>query len=287
MRLHEHEAKKLLKERGLSVPAGWLARTPEEARIAAEDIGLPVMIKSQVLVGGRGKAGGVSKASTLDGVEKVAEELLSRKIKDHHPEGVLVEKTLDIERELYCGITIDRAAGRARIMLSSRGGVDIEEAAEGDPDAIGRLSANPLSGPRPFEILELLKGIGLTGRLLLALREVVMDAFKVFARFGALTVEINPLVITSNGEVTCADAVVELDDAALFRFPELAALRMNRMDDRRKRLCRKGATFVPMGRQCRPDLQRRRSGAGLHGFDRELRRTVSGQLSGNRGRDNG
>ncbi len=247
MRLYEHEAKTLLSGQGLAVPPGGPARTPEQALLVAREIGLPVVVKSQVLVGGRGKAGGIRTAHSLDDVQRTAGELLSREIKGCSPQGVLVERELAIERELYCGITIDRTRGRPQILFSSQGGVDIEHVAARDPTAIRRLNPDPLSRPCSFEILELVKGLGPTGRLMLKVRDAVLGAYRVFEHFGALTVEINPLVVTREGDVVCADAVVELDDAALFRFPELAARNMDRMNERQQRLHRKGATFVPVG----------------------------------------
>ena len=246
MRLHEFEAEEIFSKYGVNVPQGGLAKTTQEALQIATDIGIPVVLKSQVLVGGRGKAGGVKIIDNLNEVERAADEILKSEIKGYKPEGVLVLKKIKIKKEIYLGITIERTSGIPIIMLCSEGGVDIEEVVHRNPEKIFKLSVSTLQNLYPFQIINLVKKIGLTGKALIGVVNTVFKLYQVFKEYDGLIAEINPLVITENHEIFCVDAVLEVDDSALFRHPELNKRKLNNMSERDKRLMEKGATFVKL-----------------------------------------
>ena len=246
MRLHEYEAREIFSKYGINIQSGGLAKTPQEALQIATDIGVPVVLKSQVLVGGRGKAGGIKIIDNLNEVERAANEILKSEIKGYKPEGVLVLKKIEIKKEIYLGITIERTSGIPIIMLCSEGGVDIEEVAHRNPEKIFKLSVDPLQNLYSFQIINLVKKIGLTGKTLIGVVNAVFKLYQVFKEYDGLIAEINPLVITENHEIFCVDAVLEVDDSALFRHPELNKRKLNNMSERDKRLMEKGATFVKL-----------------------------------------
>ena len=246
MRLHEYEAREIFSKYGINIQSGGLAKTPQEALQIATDIGVPVVLKSQVLVGGRGKAGGIKIIDNLNEVERAADEILKSEIKGYKPEGVLVLKKIEIKKEIYLGITIERTSGIPIIMLCSEGGVDIEEVAHRNPEKIFKLSVDPLQNLYSFQIINLVKKIGLTGKTLIGVVNAVFKLYQVFKEYDGLIAEINPLVITENHEIFCVDAVLEVDDSALFRHPELNKRKLNNMSERDKRLMEKGATFVKL-----------------------------------------
>jgi len=162
MRLHEYEAEEIFLKYGINIPQGGLAKTPEEAKQIAADIGVPVVLKSQVLVGGRGKAGGIKIADDLNDVERIADEILKSEIKGYKPEGVLVLKKVEIKKEIYLGVTIDGTSGIPVIMLCSEGGIKIEEVAHRNPEKISKLPVNPLQNLYPYQVINVVKKIGLT-----------------------------------------------------------------------------------------------------------------------------
>jgi succinyl-CoA synthetase beta subunit len=246
MRLHEYEAREIFSKYGINIQSGGLAKTPQEALQIATDIGVPVVLKSQVLVGGRGKAGGIKIIDNLNEVERAADEILKSEIKGYKPEGVLVLKKIEIKKEIYLGITIERTSGIPIIMLCSEGGVDIEEVAHRNPEKIFKLSVDPLQNLYSFQIINMVKKIGLTGKTLIGVVNAVFKLYQVFKEYDGLIAEINPLVITENHEIFCVDAVLEVDDSALFRHPELNKRKLNNMSERDKRLMEKGATFVKL-----------------------------------------
>ena len=246
MRLHEYEAEEIFLKYGINIPQGGLAKTPEEAKQIAADIGVPVVLKSQVLVGGRGKAGGVKIVDDLNVVERVADEILKLKIKGYKAEGVLVLKKVEIKKEIYLGVTIDGTSGIPVIMLCSEGGVEIEEVAHRNPEKISKLPVNPLQNLYPYQVINVVKKIGLTGKALMEIVNIVTKFYQVFKEYDSLIAEINPLVITEDNEICCVDAVLQVDDSALFRHPELNKRKLSSMNERDKRLLRKGATFVKL-----------------------------------------
>lgn len=244
MRLHEYEAEEIFSKYGINIPQGGLAKTPQKAKQIAESIGVPVVLKSQVLVGGRGKAGGVKIVDSLDEVDIVADKMLKTEIKGYKPEGLLVLKKVDINKEIYLGITIDRTLGIPIIMVSSEGGINIEEVSRKGPEKIFKLPVNPLQNLYPYQVINAVKKIGLTGEPLVETVNIIAKLYKIFREYDGLIAEINPLVLTEEKKVLCVDAVLEIDDSALFRHPELNKRRLDTMSGRDKRLMKKGATFV-------------------------------------------
>lgn len=218
MRLHEFEGKELFREAGIQVPRGAVAHGPEEAVRIAAQLGGEVVVKAQVLAGGRGHAGGICLAASPQEAGQRAASLLQGRIRGCRPEGVLVEERLEIVRELYLGIAVDGAAGRPAAVLSAAGGVDIEQVAATRPEAVFRAHLDPCKGLDERLARELAAGLGTEGAA-----QVLCRLWQVFAGGEALIVEINPLAVLPDGRLVAADAVVELDDAALFRQPRWQA----------------------------------------------------------------
>lgn len=246
MRLHEHEAREIFFKYGIAIQQGKLAKTPKEAQNIAINLGKSVVIKSQVLVGGRGKAGGVKIIDDLDVVERIADEVLNTEIKGYKPEEVLVLEKIEIKKEIYLGITIDGTSGIPIIMISSEGGIEIEEAAHRNPEKISKLPVDSLQSLYPYQVINAVKKIGLTGKILLEIADIVTKLYQVFKEYDGLIAEINPLAITEDNEICCVDAVLQVDDSALFRHPELNKRKLSSMKERDKRLFGKGATFVKL-----------------------------------------
>jgi len=219
VKLLEYQAKEVLQSFGLEIPPGRVARTPEEAAAAAREIG-PVAVKAQVPVGGRGKAGGIKLAQTPEDAAVAAGQIIGMEIKGFRVPLVYCEGALDIKQEIYLGFTVDRDARANILMLSARGGMDIEAVAEETPDAISRLYPNPWRGPLDFEIRRLVFAAGL-GDLVGPLTKVVRLLYRAIPERDALTAEINPLVVTGDGRVVAGDAKLETDENAAFRHKEL------------------------------------------------------------------
>jgi len=246
VRLHEYEAKEIFSKYGINIQQGGLAKTPEEAKQIAANIDMPVVIKSQVLVGGRGKAGGIKVVDNLNDVKRVADKVLKLEIKGYKPEGVLVLKKIEIKKEMYLGITIDGTSGIPIVMLCSEGGIEIEEVAHRNPEKISKLSVYSLQNLYPYQVINAVKKIGLTGKALMETVNIVTKLYQIFKEYDGLIAEINPLVMTKDNEICCVDAVLQIDDSALFRHPELNKRRLTSMNERDKRLLKKGATFVKL-----------------------------------------
>ncbi|MCX7790166.1 MAG: ADP-forming succinate--CoA ligase subunit beta [Chloroflexaceae bacterium] len=226
MKLHEYQARDLLAKYGIPVTRGGVAVTPGEARAVAESIGGPVVVKAQVFVGGRGKAGGVKLADTPEQAEQVASQILGMSIKGLTVEKVLVAEAISYTKEIYLSAILDRAAKRVTMIASAEGGVEIEEVARTNPDAIIKISAHPHLGLLDFQARELAFGIGLTdGKQARQFAQIASALYRVFVESDASLAEINPLVIRADGSLQALDSKVLLDDSALFRHPDLAALR--------------------------------------------------------------
>lgn len=225
MKLHEYQSKRLFAEHGVPIPSGDVAATPEEARAVAEKLGGPVVVKSQVLVGGRGKAGGIKLAEGPEEAEVHAEEILDLRIKGLPVRQVLIDEAADIRQEIYLGIVVDRAARRPAMMASSEGGVEIEEVARVKPEAIKRITIDPFLGLRGFQTLRLAKGIGLPKDQFRSFGRIAQGLYKAFASYDASLAEINPLVVTEQGDLLAVDGKMVIDDNALFRHSDLAAMR--------------------------------------------------------------
>lgn len=223
MKLYEYESKELFRRHGIPVPPGRVADTVDEAVKAAEDIGLPVVLKAQVLVAGRGKAGGILKAETLDEVREKAARLLGSEIKGAKVTRLLVEKAADIADELYLSVIVDRVGAKPLILASSEGGVDIEEIAKKSPEKIVRRTVDPFIGIRDYEARLLGLKIGLPKKLIGQWVKFVRGLYEVFMEYDADLAEINPLAVTRDGGMLALDAKVIVDENAVFRHPELAS----------------------------------------------------------------
>lgn len=225
MKLHEYQSKRIFAEYGVPIPRGDIASTPEMARQIAARLGTRVVVKSQVLVGGRGKAGGIRLADHPDEVERVADQILGMNIKGLTVKKVLVDEAADIDTEIYLGIVIDRAKRRPVMMASAEGGVEIEEVARATPERIFTIVIDPFLGLQPFQGRELAFGIGLPKELVRDFVKIAQGLYEAFLRCDASLAEINPLVITGAGKLLAVDGKMLLDDNALFRHFELAEMR--------------------------------------------------------------
>jgi succinyl-CoA synthetase beta subunit len=224
VRLQEYQSKLLFAERGIAIPRGSVAASPEEARRIARDLGGAVAVKAQVLVGGRGKAGGVRLAGTPEEAGEAAAAVLKMQIGGYPVHKLLVEEAVDIRQELYLGVAIDRNLRQAVMMASAEGGVEIEQVAHDDPGAIKRVAIDPLLGLGTAQTHGLAKGIGLPEELD-AFDGVARSLHETFLSCDALLAEINPLTVTNTGQLLALDGKVILDDNALFRHPDLEQLR--------------------------------------------------------------
>ena len=219
MKLLEYQAKEVLASLGIAIPPGVVARNPDEAAAAFARLG-PVAVKAQVPVGGRGKAGGIKLAGSADEARRAAQQIIGMDIKGFKVPLVYCESALDIEREIYLGFTVDRDARANILMLSAKGGMDIEQVADETPDAIARLYPNPWRGPLDFELTQLAFDAGL-GELARPLTALVKKLYRAIPDYDALTAEINPLVVARNGDVIAGDAKLEVDDNAAWRHKDL------------------------------------------------------------------
>jgi succinyl-CoA synthetase beta subunit len=225
LKLQEHQSKRIFAQYGMPVPEGGVATTPQEARDIAERLGKRVVVKAQVLVGGRGKAGGIKLPDTPEEAEGVAAQILDMDIKGLPVRSVLVEEAADIITEIYLGVVIDRAAKRPVMMASSEGGVEIEEVACRTPEKIIKVPIDPFLGLRDYQVREVAYGIGLDSDLIQGFLKVARGLYTAFMKCDASLAEINPLVVTGDGTLLAVDAKMLLDDSALFRHPDLAEMR--------------------------------------------------------------
>jgi len=224
MRLHEYQAKGVFAETGIPTPDSKLAWDVDEAVEAANEIGYPVAIKAQVHVGGRGKAGGIKLVDDEEEAREAADAILGMDLKGFHVDRVLVEAAVDFTDELYVGVTMDRGAGRPVAMVSERGGVNIEEVAEEEPDAIAREHIDPAYGMHPFQARKAVYNAGLDKEVAGDVASILMTLYDLWEERDGADIEINPLMVTSDGDVVAADAVFNVDGDALFRQPELAEM---------------------------------------------------------------
>ena len=233
MNIHEYQAKEIFKEFGVNVPRGKVAFSVEEAVEAAKELGGNIwVVKAQIHAGGRGKAGGVKLAKSLDEVEKYAKELLGKKLVTHQtgPEGKIVKKLyieegVDIQKEYYLGMVLDRAKEMPVMMASTEGGMEIEEVAAKTPEKIIKVAIDPTIGFQPFHARELAFGLGLNKEEQKSFFKFAKALYEVYVSKDAELIEINPLVKTGNGEFIALDAKMGFDDNALARHPEIEELR--------------------------------------------------------------
>lgn len=232
MKIHEYQAKQILDKYGVRIPKGEVAETPSKAREIAERIGPRVVLKAQVHAGGRGKGGGIKLVSSAQEVEKIAQEMIGMTLITHQtgPEGklvkrILVEEAIDITRELYIGIVVDRAKEAPVVMASSEGGVEIEKVAAETPELIFKEYVNPATGFLGFQARNLAFKLGLEGETFKQAVKFILSLYKAFEATDASLAEINPLLITNEGNVLALDAKMNFDDNALPRHPEIKEMR--------------------------------------------------------------
>ena len=242
MKFLEYQVKDRLRAAGIPVPDGRLARTADEAALAAGALG-PIAVKAQVPVGGRGKAGGIKLARTPVDAKRVASEILGMTIKGYTVREVWCETAQEILRELYLGLTLDRDARKPVLILSAQGGIEIEEVAETHPEAIAKLHADPWRGPLPFEVRDLIFRAGL-GPLQAQLTPLVVKLYALARTYDALTIEINPLALTRDGGLVAADGKLEIDENAMFRHKDLHGADESEQDPLEAEARRRKLTYV-------------------------------------------
>ena len=239
MNFHEYQAKQLFAEYGIAVPAGRVARSPEEAVDAAKAIGGDFwVVKAQIHAGGRGKAGGVKLARTLDEVRDYAKGMLGTRMETYQSAGValpidcvLVTQATDIAQELYLSVLVDRGTQSVTFIASSEGGVDIEKTAQENPDAIQTLNVNFVQGLQPYQCREMGFALGLSAKQVNQLTRIMLGLYRLFNEKDLALVELNPLAVLKNGDLAVLDGKVNSDDNASFRHPDLVAMRDIRQED--------------------------------------------------------
>jgi succinyl-CoA synthetase beta subunit len=246
--LYEFQGKELFRRFGIPVSEGRLATSAAEARAAAEELGPPVVVKAQVLTGGRGKAGGIKVADSAADAEVRAADILGMDIRGHTVNKVWVERAARIAREYYLSVAFDRSAKQPLFMFTTQGGVDIEEVAESSPETLVRLHVDPLQGYHPWHGRRLVYEAGVADPSeQKQIAAIVAKLYEAFVGCEAMLCEINPLIVTTDGQVVALDAKLTIDDNALFRHPDLAELRDVDAADRLEALAReKGVTYVKL-----------------------------------------
>ena len=231
MKIHEYQAKKILRQYQVAVPSGSVATTANQAEHVATELGGKVVVKAQIHAGGRGRGGGVKLAASPAEARQAASEILGMQLVTHQtgPEGqkvkqVLVERASDIEREFYLGITLDRAQSKPVVMASREGGVEIEEVAAATPEKIIKETVDPAVGLQAFQATRLAFGLGFEGKQVRQAAGFILSLYRAYVEADCSLVEINPLVATADGQLLALDAKIDLDDNALFRHPDLAKM---------------------------------------------------------------
>ncbi len=247
MKLHEYQSKQIFSRYGIPIPKGRVASTSGEARHIADELGGRVVIKSQVLVGGRGKAGGVRVAKDADEAEQLATQILAMEIKGLPVRKVLVDEAAAIDQEIYLGITNDRAAKEPVIIASASGGVDIEEVAKTNPEKIIRVHINPLVGIKDYQTRDIAAGIDLPREYWKSFNEILKALWECYNANDATLAEINPLIISKDKRLVALDGKMLIDDNALFRHPDLSEMRDTDEDAPSEVEARKyGLTFIKL-----------------------------------------
>ncbi len=247
MKLHEYQSKAIISDYGVPIPKGSVVSTPEQARQVATEIGTKVVIKAQVLVGGRGKAGGVKVASNPEEAAALAGQILGMQIKGLPVQKVLVDQAINIAREIYLGIVIDRAARRATMIASAAGGMEIEEVARTAPEKIIRMPIDPAFGLQDFQTREIAFAVGIDKALVRDFTSIAEGLYQAFMRTDASLAEINPLVVTAEGKLIAADGKIVVDDNSLFRHADLEQKRdVDEESDSEKRARMAGLSYVKL-----------------------------------------
>jgi succinyl-CoA synthetase beta subunit len=232
LKIHEYQAKEILRRYGVATPKGRVTESAEEAGRICEELGGRCVVKAQIHAGGRGKGGGVKLAKSPEEARAIAGQILGMQLVTHQtgPEGqlvrkVLIEETADIAQELYVSITLDRAQGKPVIMASPQGGMDIEEVAAKDPQAISRVAIEPELGIQPFQARAVAQALGLKGATAVKAAKLITGLVNAYMDTDASLAEINPLMVTGGGDVMALDAKVNFDDNALFRHKDILDMR--------------------------------------------------------------
>jgi succinyl-CoA synthetase beta subunit len=247
MDLYEHQGKELFARFGVPVSEGYVAFTPDEAEEAARKIGAQVVVKAQVLVGGRGKAGGIKLADSPADARAHAENILGMDIRGHEVRRLWIERASDIKSEYYFSITFDRSAKQPLLMLSTMGGIDIEQVAEEHPDKLARMHVNPTYGLRAFEARQLAFAAGVDQPVFNQIVAMMLKLYESFRGMDAMLVEVNPLLITPDDEAKALDSKFTVDGNALFRHPDVEAMRdVHAADPQEQMAYEKGVTYVKL-----------------------------------------
>jgi succinyl-CoA synthetase beta subunit len=247
LKIHEADARAVFSKFGLPVPPSKLVKTPEDARAAAAELGCPVVVKAQVLVGGRGKAGGVKLAANPDEAAAKAKAILGMDLKGITVEKVLVAKAVDIAEEFYVGMVVDRRSRKPLMMVSPAGGIDIEEVARTTPEKILKVVIDPAFGVLPFQVRRMSSFLTADKEISKKIGGMLVSLYRAFLGVDASLAEINPLVVTPSGEVWAIDAKINIDDSGLFRQKDAAALRDDSAEDRGEVEAREaGLSFVKL-----------------------------------------
>ena len=248
MDLYEYQGKQLFARFGVPVSEGRLATTPDEARAAAAELGGPVVVKAQVLTGGRGKAGGIKLADDPDDARAKAEQILGLDIRGHVVRKLWIERASEIAKEYYLSLTFDRGAKRPLFMFTTEGGIDIEEVAASTPEKLVRLHVDPFEGFQPWQARRLIYGAGVEDpNEQKQILSIVGKLYEAFVETDAMLTEINPLIVTPDGEVKALDSKFTVDDAALFRHPDVAEMRdLDAVPPEERAAREKGVTYVKL-----------------------------------------
>jgi succinyl-CoA synthetase beta subunit len=248
MDLYEYQGKELFRRFGIPVSEGRLAVSPEEARDAAQELGRQVVVKAQVLTGGRGKAGGIKLADSPDQAEEHARAILGMDINGHVVRKLWIESASDIEREYYLSLTFDRGEKKALFMFTKEGGIDIEEVAAERPEALARLHVDPLEGFQPYQARRLIYGAGIEDES--EQKQIAKIAERLYATFvecDAILCEINPLIVTPGGEVKALDSKFTVDENALYKHADIAEMRdVEAYPPEERKAREKGVTYVKL-----------------------------------------
>jgi succinyl-CoA synthetase beta subunit len=254
MKVHEYQAKEILRRYGVPTPRGVVVDTPDEARQAAKELGGRVVVKAQIHAGGRGKGGGVKLAKTADDAAELTKQMLGMTLVTHQtgPEGrlvhkVLVEEALNIDKELYLGITLDRRLGMNVVMASVQGGMDIEEVAAKDPNAIHREPVDSVLGIQPFQARSVTYALGLSGDPFKRCVDFVQKLMRAYIETDASLAEINPLLLTKEGDILALDCKMNFDDNALFRHKDIVEMRdLNEEDPLEVEASKYGLNYIKL-----------------------------------------
>ena len=248
MDLYEYQGKELFRRFGIAVSEGRLAETPEQARAAAEELAGPVVVKAQVLTGGRGKAGGIKLADDSADAEQKAEEILGLDINGHVVRKLWIERASEIAKEYYLSATFDRGAKKTLFMVTTEGGIEIEEVAARSPEALARLHVDPLEGFQPYQARRVIYGAGIEDPdEQKQIAAIIERLYACFVGTDAMLCEINPLIVTPEGEVRALDSKFTVDDNALYKHEDIAAMRDPEAYPPEERAAReKGVTYVKL-----------------------------------------